>query len=227
MAKVLVVLVFILASCGDPDDLTILSIQVHSPSGSADSLRRFPPNTPLPERIQVQVYKAFAEDQDMLKDPVRNVDEAWEDLEEDPTTQKKYLLVTVRSNAEKDYTYVLRLASLVANPVEAGDLYVDECGSIGNIKAEKGQKVRLDIHTHLGDCSQMPCGHDGHCIGERYCLSFECQASGACNTNADCPQGAYCNDQSACDSSCEPSNSRCTSDYLCCGGICSIHCPTQ
>lgn len=220
-------LVLVLVSCGNPAGLTTLSIQVHSPSGPADSLRRFPPYTPLPERIQVQVYKSRAEDNDMLEDPLRNVDEAWDDLGEDPATRKKYLLVTVPSNAEKDYTYVLRLASLVANTAGSGDRYVDECGSIGNITAGIGAKVRLDIHTHLGDCSQLPCGHDGHCIGERYCLSFECQGDGACTTSADCPEGAYCNDLGACDSSCTAASSRCTGDYTCCGGICSIHCPSQ
>ncbi len=225
MPRSAILLALVLASCGNLDDLTTLSIRVHSPSSSADSLRRFPPNTPLPERIQVRVYQSRAGDTDMLKEPVKHVDEAWDDLEEDPTTQKKYLLVTVRSNAEKDYTYVLQLASLVANPVEEGDLYIDECGTIGNIQAEKGAKVRLDLHTHLDDCSRLPCGHDGHCIGERYCLSFECQSAGACTTSADCPEGAYCNDQGACDSSCTATDSRCTNDYTCCGGICSIHCP--
>ena len=227
MAKATAMMMFVcfLAACGGQGDLATLSIQVHSPSGAGGSLRRFPPNTPLPDRIQVQVFKAFSDDDGMLKDKQAEVDEAWEDLQEDPNTQRKHLLITVPSNAEKDYTYVLRLASLIENAVEPGVLDVDECGTIGNIIAEKGAKVRLDIYTHLGDCSLLPCSHDGHCIGERYCLSFECQNARACATNNDCPEGAYCNDQSSCDSACIVGVARCTGDYRCCGGICSIHCP--
>ena len=200
--------------------MATLSIQVHSPSGPEGSLRRFPPNTPLPDRIQVQVFRAFSEDDDILKDKaVDDIDEAWEDLSEDPISQKKHLLITVPSNAEKDYTYVLRLASLI-------ETVVDECGTIGNIAAEKGKKVRLDIYTHLGDCSRLPCSHDGHCVGARYCLSFECHSGGTCVTNDDCPEGAYCNEQN-CDSDCTVGDSLCTgADTSCCGGICSIHCPS-
>ena len=174
------------------------------------------------------MFRAFADDVGILEEKaVDDIDEAWEDLQEDPDTQKKYLLVSVPSNANKDYTYVLRLASLVENLAEPGVLYVDECGTIGNIAAEKGAKVRLDIYTHLGDCSDLLCSHDGHCIGERYCLSFECQSGGACAVHDDCPEGAYCNDFGSCDSACSVEESRCTGIYACCAGICSVHCPSQ
>ena len=172
------------------------------------------------------MFRAFSDDDGMLEDEEAEIDEAWEDLQEDPITQKKYLLITVPSNTEKDYTYVLRLVSLIENAAESGVLDVDECGTIGNIVAEKGAKVRLDIYTHLGDCSRLPCSHDGHCVGGRYCLSFECHSSDTCTTNDECPEGAYCNDQSNCDSACIVGVARCTGDYYCCGGICSIHCPS-
>jgi len=149
----------------------------------------------------------------------------WEDLPEDPASGKKYLLITVPSNADKDYTYVLHLASLVENAAEPDLLYVDECGVIGNIRAEKGAKVRLDMYTHLGDCSQLFCSHDGHCVGERYCLSFECKDGAACAVTDDCPEGAYCNESGFCGSQCTTEESRCTGIYNCCGGICSVHCP--
>jgi len=225
MAKAtLLLLVLLLASCG-PGDLATLSIQVHSPADPTRSLRRFPPNTPLPDEIRVQVLRAFADDAAMLEDEAADVQVAWEDLEEDPSSGKKYLLITVPSNAGKDYSYVLRLASLVENAVEPGVLDVDECGVIGNIVAEKGSKVRLDIYTHLGDCSQLSCSHDGHCIGERYCLSFECKEGAACAVPDDCPEGAYCNEFGNCDSRCSADEPRCTGIYTCCAGICSIHCP--
>jgi hypothetical protein len=111
--------------------------------------------------------------------------------------------------------------------VEPDVLYVDECGAVGNIVAEKGAKVRLVLDTHLGDCGDLLCSHEGHCIGDRYCLSFECQDGRACSTDDDCPQGAYCNDLGSCDSACDAASSRCTGDYPCCGGICSVHCPNQ
>jgi len=225
MAKTAVLLVVLIASCGGQGDLATLSIQVHSPSGPEDSLRRFPPNTPLPDRLQVQVYRSFADDDGILEDrAVDDIDEAWEDLSEDPTSHKKHLLITVPSNAEKDYTYVLRLASLVENVAEPGVLDVDECGTIGNIVAEKGAKVRLDINTNLGDCG-LPCNHDGHCVGERYCLSFECQSGNTCTTSDNCPEGAYCDGQN-CDSGCSDTGSQCPVTHPCCGGICSIHCPS-
>jgi len=222
MNKAAVLLFLFCASCSGGEDLASLSIQIHSPS-----LRRFPPNTPLPEEIQVQVFRAFPDDNGMLKDRVENIQERWEDLPEDPTTEKKYLLVTIPSNADKDYTYLLQLSSWVENAVEPVVLYVDECGAIGNIRAEKGAKVRLDMYTHPGDCAQLLCSHDGHCIGERYCLSFECQDGAACTVTDDCPEGAYCNEFGACDSRCTTDDSRCTGIHYCCGGICSIHCPAQ
>jgi hypothetical protein len=220
-----VLLVLACVSCGDGDDLASLSIQIHSPSGPGGSLRRFPPNTPLPKEIRVQIFRSFADDSDLLADKAVDIQEVWEDLPEDPTSGKKYLLITVPSNAEKDYTYVLHLASLVENVVEPEVLYVDECGVIGDIRAEKGDKVRLDIYTHLGDCSELFCSHDGHCIGSRYCLSFECKDGAACMVPDDCPEGAYCNEFGFCDSLCTTEESRCTGVYRCCGGICSVHCP--
>lgn len=222
-----VLLVMFCVSCGGGDDLASLSIRIHSPSGSGVSLRRFPPYTPLPEEIRVQVFRSFADDADILADKVEDIQKAWDELPEDPVTQKKYLLITVPSNENEDYSYVLHLASLVENEMLPGELYVDECGVIGNIKAEKGAKVRLDIYTHLGDCNQLFCSHDGHCIGERYCLSFECQDSAACTVPDDCPEGAYCNEFGNCDSRCTAEDSRCTGIYKCCGGICSVHCPGQ
>ena len=221
MNKAATALLFLLCvSCGGQEDLATLSIQVHSPS-----LRRFPPNTPLPDEIRVQVFRTYADDSDILEDRVVDIQEAWDSLSEDPTSGKKFLLITVPSNAKKDYAYLLHLASLVENVAEPGVLYVDECGVIGNIKAEKGAKVRLDIYTHLGDCSQLFCSHDGHCVGDRYCLSFECKDGATCAVHDDCPEGAYCNEFSHCDSRCTTDDSRCTGIYECCAGICSVHCP--
>lgn len=225
MNKAVVLLVLLCTGCGGGNDLASLAIQIHSPTGADRSLRRFPPNTPLPKEIRVQVFRSFPDDADILQDRAAEIQQPWEELPEDASSGKKYLLVTVPSNADKDYTYVLHLASLVENEVEPGVLYVDECGVIGNIRAEKGAKVRLDIYTHLGDCSQLFCSHDGHCVGERYCLSFECKDGAACTVTDDCPEGAYCNEFGACDSRCTTEESRCTGIYNCCGEICSVHCP--
>ena len=51
-----------------------------------------------------------------------------------------------------------------------------------------------------------------------------CDGLGACI--GECPQGAYCNEQDQCSSTCTDEDPHCTGAATCCGGICSVHCPT-
>ena len=203
--------------CGPQADTAYLALRVHSPAPTAGQTRRFPPNLPAPLDVHVQVFKST----DLLGTPAADVDVAWADLDVDPDSGSRYLLVGVTSNQGKDYSYLLKLESIVDDG--NGGLVVDECGVIGQIVAAPGQKLALDISTHLDACSRLLCQRDSDCVGEsRYCLSFECQDRASCDQ---CPPGAYCDtgyDQ--CAGSCTQDDD-CTSDFGCCQGICSASCP--
>jgi hypothetical protein len=165
-----------------------------------------------PDRIQVKILRS----DDILGKAVTDMDEAWADLEEDPTTQKKYLLVEVPANEGKGYTYLLRLTSIVASQP-------NECGAIGQIVAVKGAKKQLEIVTHPGDCDAILCQSDNDCPGEsQYCLSFECQDG---DVTCQCPAGAYCKNSEKCAADCTPQDNQCTDNFVCCYNICSAHCP--
>jgi hypothetical protein len=208
--------VLALGACGQSDDLAYLALRVHSPAQPTGSLRRFPPYLPAPLDVHVQVFKSS----DLLGRPAADVDVAWDDLEIDPDSGSRYLLVGVTSNAGKNFSYVLKLESIVGDG--SGGLIVDECGVVGQITAEPGAKVALDISTHLEECSRLLCQHDTDCVGEsRYCLSFECQDRATCDQ---CPPGANCDDFNWCASACEQATD-CEDGFGCCHGICSASCP--
>ncbi len=212
----LIVWIVSLGACGQQGDIAYLALRVHSQSGPAGSLRRFPPNLPAPLDVHVQVSKST----DLLGRPAADVDIAWDDLAVDPDSGSRYLLVGVPSNAGKDFTYLLKLESVVGDG--NGGLVVDECGVVGQIVAAQGDKIALDISTHLEGCSRLLCQRDSDCVGEsRYCLSFECQDRAACDQ---CPPGAYCDDFDWCAGACDEATD-CTDDFGCCHGICSASCP--
>ncbi len=203
-------------SCGRSDE-AYLALKVNSPSDQLDDLRRFPPNMPAPLNVRVEIFKST----DLLGTAAYDLDQAWDDLESDPVSTKKYLLITIASNQDKDYSYLLRLSSIVQ---DGPGLIVDECGVIGQIVAAKGDKVQLRMTTHLGACKILMCQKDQDCVGEnRYCLSFECQDRTPCPAE-ECPEGAYCNGFGHCAGACEI-DSECEDTFLCCQGMCSAHCP--
>jgi hypothetical protein len=218
MLLILWIPVFAIAACGAPDNRATLAIKVTSPTDGDDVLRRFPPNLPAPLNISVRVFRSDRLD----KAPIVDIDEAWNDLEIDPDSGSRFLLVKVPANKEKEHTYLLRLASIVEDGL--GGLEIDECGAIGRIVAAEGEKVRLPMSTHLGDCTPLLCQRDADCPGERrYCLSFECQDSQTCGM---CPAGAYCDGYGYCAGACE-TDAECEDDFRCCQGICSVHCPAN
>ena len=208
---------FSLIACGQDDDSAYLALKVISTPYEDGALRRFPPNLPEPLNISVRVYRS----DNLLGSPVVDINEAWEELEVDPESEKKYLLIPVKSNAGKNYNYLLRLASIVDD--NQGGLVIDECGVIGHIVASRGAKASLQLATHYGDCSKLICEKDGDCVGEnRYCLSFECQDRQACGN---CPTGAYCDEFGWCAGSCDIDED-CNDGFVCCQGMCSAHCPS-
>jgi len=206
----LVVIAEVASGCG-PDERAWLALRVHAgaPDGPGGT-RRFPPYGE-PDRVRLQVFRS----DDVLGSPVAKLDRAWDQLEESDSGSK-YVLVTVASNRDREHAYILRLSSLVGDAV-------DECGAVGQIRAAPGEKVLLDLHTHQGDCMQTLCQNDDDCIGERYCLDFECHPGTACGS---CPSGAYCDTVSGqCAGACGSGATLCTFDHICCGEVCALSCP--
>ena len=207
-------------SCGRSDD-AYLALKVNSPPDELNDIRRFPPNMPAPLNVRVEIFKST--DLDPNEKPTLDLDQAWDELESDPVSGNKYMLITIPANEDKDFEYLLRLSSIVDE--DQGALEVDECGVIGRIVAAKGAKVRLDMTTHLGACKILMCQKDTDCVGEdRYCLSFECQDRTAGCPTAECPDGAYCDGFGLCAGACTV-DTECEDSFSCCQGMCSAHCP--
>ncbi|MBW1808821.1 MAG: hypothetical protein JRJ19_05395 [Deltaproteobacteria bacterium] len=206
-------------SCGHSDD-AYLALKVNSPPDGLNDIRRFPPYMPSPLRVHVEIFKST--NLDPNEKPTLDLDQAWDELESDPVSGNKFMLITISANEDKDFEYLLRLSSIIEDGM--GGLIVDECGVIGQIVAAKGAKVRLDMTTHLGACKILWCQKDQDCVGEdRYCLSFECQGRTACPAE-DCPDGAYCDGFGFCAGACT-ADTECEDNFRCCQGMCSAHCP--
>ncbi|MBN2497182.1 MAG: hypothetical protein JXR96_21495 [Deltaproteobacteria bacterium] len=225
-----------LASGCEAEERAQLSIRIISPRAGDSDLRGFSDPEHPPEYIQIMVCRSSD-----TATPIVNMDEAWDNLKED--SGKKYLLIDIPPNEEDGDPYILQLASKVS--VDGG-FDVDECGTIGNILAARGAKVRLDVATHEEDCFWL-CSQDEHCAGGAYCLSFECYpqpqhtctvdedcTTGAicdggicdppCIEDTDCPTGAHC-DQGTCNAQCGMGLPECLGHFNCCAGICSQSCP--
>jgi hypothetical protein len=216
----LAVLVF---SCGSEDPGVQLSIRIHSGESSPSSLREYNPLDP-PEQIFVRIYRSL----DLAGVPVKDISSAWSDLPIDSKEGKKFLLVNVPTNENKNDPYVLRLWGSI---LENNEPKVDFCGVVGNILAVGGEKksyhVPVDIYLHAGDCN-APCSKDLDCENSGYCLSFECQEKKSCTfpSTLGCPDGTYCNENNECSAFCYPQFG-CTypAIYCCSGSSCSRCCP--
>ena len=202
-------------ACGQTDGFTI-AVRVTTVVNQTDALRRFPPNTPEPDRLQVKILRLTG----LNDQPLIDLDQAWTDLVEDPVTTRKYLLIDVPANAGKDDPYVLQLSSQVGETI-------DECGAVGPIVADRGQKVSVDVAPHPGDCQARLCAGDDDCAEGGFCLSFECREAIGCSLDSDCPSGASCQ-QDACGATCEIDSDCPTSTdgqpFTCCIGFCAAAC---
>ena len=202
----------LLCACGR-EDLAYMGIKISSPEQAA--LRRFPPGTPEPLFVNLRVFRSDA----LLGSWVTNLDLAWTELVPDQETRKRTVQVAVPPNAEKTYDYLLRVSSVIDDGNNG--LVADECAVAGFLKVAAGEKKQLNVSAHTGGCSPLLCQSASDCIGQRYCLAFECYDQQECGK---CPAGAGCDADGHCSGDCLD-DSWCTAAYRCCRGICSPHCP--
>jgi hypothetical protein len=201
---------FILTCCASAD-LAFLAVKVQR-----TELRRFPPGEPPPLYVNVRVLRSDR----LLGSPVVNRDLAWEELQPDPQTGKRWLEIAVPANQDKDFDYLLRLSSVIATT--EGGLWPDECGVAAYLKAAAGEQVPVEVVVHPGECSRLLCQRRSDCIGEqRFCLSFECYDWQLCGR---CPEGAGCDSLGFCTGECA-SDTDCTASLRCCRGTCARNCP--
>lgn len=225
LSSILVALSLLTAGCG-PEDGTAIAIRVRMAPQATDGLRGFTPENP-PEWIHAAVVRssALAEEGGDYK-PVAEVDEAWDDLETDPLTGRRLLLLGVKPNEGKADPYLLHVESQITDPL--GRRAVDACGVVGGIVTAKGEKKAVDLVAHLDLCGLL-CADDARCIGPRWCLAFECQDETSCGTDDDCPLGAWC-DTDRCTGRCGAGLPDCRGDpdngdmFECCEGICARSC---
>lgn len=211
------------AACG-PADSTAIAVRVRMIEAGSGALRGFTPDNP-PQWVRAEVVRASALDSAGADyKPAAAVESAWDALERDPLTERRFLLLDVKPNAGDADPYLLQVASLVED--EVGRPTVDACGVTGGIVTEKGEKKRVDLYAHLGDCGML-CADDARCVGPRWCLGFECQAEQACSDDGDCPAGAYC-DGTSCSGLCGGERPDCRdpqgAGWTCCDGVCALGC---
>lgn len=206
-------LVVALCACGEGEDLAYLGVKI-SATGEGTA-RRFPPGTPEPLFVNLRVYRS----DDLLGAAVMNLDAAWADLVPDEETGKRTMKAAVPANADKPFDYLLRVSSVVDDG--SGGLVIDECGVGGFLEVAAGEQRQVKVSTHAGSCSPLLCQSRANCLGQRYCLAFECYDRQECGL---CPAGAGCDAESLCSGDCID-DSQCTSGFRCCRGICSPHCP--
>ena len=204
-----------LTACGGEEPAT-LTLKVNSASSvDSDDLREFNDVNP-PEKVLVLVARSS----DVTGSPMADVSERWIELARDSNSGRPYLLVDVPPNAGQADPYILRLASVVT---EGDTEVVHECGVIGNIVADRGAKLRLEITTHDGNCNWI-CASDEDCVGDRYCQSFECQNGIYCLSDLDCPAGGHCSEDNQCSARCGDALPDCPLGFVCCQYICSQSC---
>lgn len=207
------------AACGS-DQMASLSVRIVHLEQDESGLRAFDLNNP-PDRVLAQVIRSSSLNQEGgVLSTVSKVDEAWDDLERDPVTDRRLLLLSVPPNAGKADPYLLYVASLVSD--ELGRLVEDECGVLGGIETERGEKKAVELVTDLGPC-QMVCASDLRCVGPRWCLNFECQDETVCLDHSQCPTGARC-DVGVCTGVCGTDTPPCRDEYVCCYGVCASNC---
>jgi hypothetical protein len=207
--------------CG-PDQSTQIAIRIHMAAPADRQLRGFTPDNP-PVWVAAEVVRSSELSIEAgTYQPEASVQPAWADMETDPVTGRRYLLLDVAPNAGQADPYLLRVASLVPDGLDQP--VPDACGVVGGIETSTGEKKSVDLVAHTGDC-QMICANDLRCVGPRYCLGFECQAPLAqdCTADADCPNGAWC-DGTSCSGRCGDLLPDCRSGYRCCAGVCAPSC---
>lgn len=225
LPAILVTLTLLPAGCGS-QDTTAIAIRVRMAPDTQDGLRGFTPENP-PEWIHAAVARAsdLAVEGGAYK-PVAEVDEAWDDLQTDPLTGRRLLLLGVKPNEGQADPYLLQVESQVTDPL--GRRAVDACGVVGGIVTAKGEKKAVDLVAHLDLCGLL-CADDTRCVGPRWCLGFECQDEQTCAADDDCPLGAWC-DADRCTGRCGDGLPECRGDpdngdvFVCCEGICARSC---
>lgn len=206
-----------ISTCGSEDENAALVIRVRSAANMSDALRAFNPANP-PERVALYVLRSS----NPSGDSVARVEVAWNELEKDPLTGRRFILVSVPANKGRDDPYLLRLGSIVKNP-NTQEFEADACGAVGQIVAAPGAKVLVEIVAHAGPCQAL-CSRDSDCPNDHYCASFECWDQTQCAIDDDCtPAGAYCFDET-CRATCSSTDDPCLNPAFCCGEICSVHC---
>ncbi|RME28923.1 MAG: hypothetical protein D6806_02090 [Deltaproteobacteria bacterium] len=201
------------SGCGRDAEQALIAVRIRSVASA--NARRFPPATPEPRLVSVQVLRS-----DQLPfGEVASGSVEWESLVEDPDTGKRSFRFEVPANEGKGFEYLVKVSSLVDDG--GGELVVDECGVTGRVIAPAGRQVVVEIGTHLGDCSPLLCQTRSDCVGTtRYCLSFECYDRASCGA---CPEGAQCGEDGFCTGDCS-SDSDCAEGFTCCLGTCSRAC---
>jgi hypothetical protein len=222
---ILLAVAVLLPACG-PDDGASIAVRIRMAPVETDGLRGFTPENP-PEWVYAAVVRTsdLAEEGGAFK-AVAEMDEAWDEMETDPLTGRRLMLLNVKPNAGKADPYLLQVESQVTDPL--GRRVVDACGVVGGIQTTKGEKKAVDLVAHTESCG-LVCADDARCVGPRWCLGFECQDEKSCASDDVCPMGAWC-DTDRCTGRCGDGLPDCRSDqetgevFVCCQGICARSC---
>jgi hypothetical protein len=209
------------AACGPGPAESALAIHVERQVDPRrpGSARGFDPLNP-PVWVRVRLARASAP-----QAPFVALETAWDALPRDAVTGRRILELGVPPNQGRQDAYLLQLASVVLDPDERR--LVDECGITGGIETAEGQRARVRVVTHPGECG-IPCARDADCPGQsRYCLGFECQEGRACALDGDCPAGARCTPEGSCTARCGPGLPACPDGFACCGSICAPACGAE
>ncbi len=215
---------FVTAACS-PVESASIAIRVTMDDDWAGPIRGFSQDDP-PEWVRALVVRSSeintmgCEEPHCDYDTVASVEPAWNEMEKDQVTDRRFLLLDVPPNAGEGDPYLLQVASVVSDDSE--NRYVDACGVIGGIELTRGEKKAVDLFAHEDDCTML-CADDMRCTANRWCLGFECQLEQECASDDECPEGARCYEYS-CTGLCGTDSPECRNEFVCCAGVCAKSC---